>query len=67
MTADGTPGTDGRRLDFELERADKADGRYLLYYSWPSRERAASRAGGDARDEPPEQRPSSPETDPGRV
>ena len=60
-------GRDGRRLDFELERTEKSDGRYVLYYSWTGRERASAREGGDARGPAPAQQPSSPETDPTRV
>lgn len=58
---------DGRRLDFDLERTEKADGRYVLFYSWSHRAPAASRTGDDASSPAPEQRPSSPETDPAGV
>ena len=65
--SEGTAGRDGRRLDFRLERTEKADGRYVLYYSWPEHERANAREGDDAQEPAPEQQPSSPETDPTRV
>jgi len=65
--SDGTADRDGRRLDFRLERTEKADGRYVLYYSWPGREPADAREGGDASEAAPTQQPSSPETDPTRV
>ena len=66
MKPEPAPGHDGRRLDFELERTTRDDGRYVLFYSWPSRGKAAARA-DEAAPEAPELRPSSPETDPGRV
>jgi hypothetical protein len=67
MNDERTGTSDGRRLDFRLERTEKADGRYVLFYSWPDRARAAAREDGEATAETPEQLPSSPETDPTRV
>ncbi len=62
--SDGAAERDGRRLDFTLERTEKADGRYALFYSWPHLAAAGTRTGDDATTAAPEQRPSSPETDP---
>lgn len=67
MSDEGAAELDGRRLDFTLERTEKADGRYVLFYSWPERPRAEAREGGEAQGDTPEQLPSSPETDPTRV
>jgi hypothetical protein len=70
MKAGRAAGRDGRRLDFDLERTVKDDGRYVLFYSWPARPPAPSRddaAVRPATSAPPEQRPSSPESGPADV
>jgi hypothetical protein len=67
MSDEREPPRDGHRHDFTLERTEKADGRYVLFYSWPDRPRAEARDGGEAQGATPEQLPSSPETDPTRV